>query len=116
MLVMYVVSKEVMDCVRKGDGLILIEVFIYCMGFYIIFDDFLIYRIKEEENEWVKKDLIVRFKIYLINKGYWFEEEDKKLEEEVLVEINDIFKKVESYGVNVELIEIFEYIYVEMIF
>ena len=51
---------------------------------------------------------------YLIAKGDWTEEEDVKLIEEVNTEIGETFKKVEGYGANVELIEIFEHTYAEM--
>lgn len=114
MLAMYVATKEALDRARNGEGPTLIEAITYRMGPHTTSDDPSIYRTKEEENEWAKKDPIDRFKKYLIDKGYWSEKEDKKLEEEVLEEINDTFKKVESYGANVELIEIFEHTYAEM--
>ena len=114
MLAMYVVAKEAMDRARKGEGPTLIEAFTYRMGPHTTSDDPSIYRTKEEENEWAKKDPIARFKTYLINKGYWTEEEDAKLVEDVNNEIGETFKKVESYGAKVDLMEIFEHTYAEM--
>ncbi|VEU83115.1 pyruvate dehydrogenase (acetyl-transferring) E1 component subunit alpha [Acholeplasma hippikon] len=114
MLAMYVATKEALDRARKGEGPTLIEAFTYRMGPHTTSDDPSIYRTKEEENSWVEKDPITRFKTYLINKGYWSEAEDAKLIEEVNTEIGETFKKVESYGANVELIEIFEHTYAEM--
>ena len=79
------------------------------MGPHTTSDDPSIYRSKEEEQSWEDKDPIKRFKTYLINKGFWSEKEDEALIEEVNKEINETFRKVESYGANVELIEIFEH-------
>ncbi|HEY8406082.1 MAG TPA: pyruvate dehydrogenase (acetyl-transferring) E1 component subunit alpha [Acholeplasma sp.] len=114
MLAMYVVSKEAMDRARNGEGPTLIEAVTYRMGPHTTSDDPSIYRTKEEENAWAEKDPIKRFKAYLINKGYWSEEEDAKYIEEVNTEIGEAFKRVESYGANVELIEIFEHTFAEM--
>lgn len=113
MLAMYVVSKEAIDRARNGEGPTLIEAVTYRMGPHTTSDDPTLYRTKEEEDAWKEKDPIIRFKNYLIDKGYWSEEEDAKLVEEVNAEINDTFKKVESYGANVELEEIFEHTFAE---
>src|SRR5690554_7382265 len=114
MLAMYVATKEALDRARNGEGPTLIEAITYRMGPHTTSDDPSIYRTKEEENEWAEKDPIKRFKAYLINKGYWSEEEDAKYIEEVNTEIGEAFKRVESYGANVELIEIFEHTFAEM--
>src|SRR5690554_5522496 len=113
MLAMYVATKEALDRARNGEGPTLIEAVCYRMGPHTTSDDPSIYRTKEEEQEWAKKDPIDRFKKYLIQKGYWSEEEDQKLVEEVNTEINDTFRKVEGYGAKVDLQEIFEHTYAE---
>lgn len=113
MLAMYVATKEAVDRARKGEGPTLIEAYTYRMGPHTTSDDPSIYRSKEEENEWAKKDPIKRFKQYLIDKGHWSEKEEEKLQEEIAKEVNDTFKKVESYGAQVDLKEIFEHTYAE---
>lgn len=53
LFVVYVVIVEVCECVINGEGLILIEIFIFCYGLYIMVgDDLIKYCIKEIENEW----------------------------------------------------------------
>lgn len=113
-LAVYVAVKEAIDRARKGEGPSLVEAYTYRMGPHTTSDDPSIYRTKEEEQSWDHKDPILRFKAYLINKGLWSEEEDKALIEAVNKEINETFRKVESYGANVDLIEIFEHTYQEM--
>lgn len=112
-LAMYVATKEAMDRARNGEGPTLIEAYTYRMGPHTTSDDPSIYRTKEEENEWAKKDPIARFKTYLVNKGYWSEAEETKLVEEINIEIGETFKKVEGYGATVELHEIFEHTFAE---
>ena len=58
-------------------------------------------------------NLGIRFKKYLINKGYWSDEEDQKLEFELNEYVTEAFKKVEESGL-VPLMDIFKYHYHEM--
>ena len=113
MLAMYVAAKEAIDHARDGHGPYLIEAYTYRMGPHTTSDDPSIYRTKEEENAWAEKDPIKRFKAYLLNKGYLTEAEDEKINEEHNAFVNDVFKKVEGYGGQVELNEIFEHTYAE---
>lgn len=77
LFVVYVVIKFVCECVVVGEGLILIEIMIYCYGLYIFFgDDLICYCIKEFDGEWEFKDLIVCFCIFLEGKGFWNEEKE----------------------------------------
>lgn len=112
-LAMYVAMKEAADHARSGKGPVLIEAVTYRMGPHTTSDDPSIYRTKEEENEWAKKDPNERFKKYLIDKGYWSEEEDQKLDEENNEFVKQEFEWVEANG-TVELEDIFKYTYEEM--
>lgn len=54
LLVVYVIVKEVCDWLAVGNGLVLIEILIYCYGLYILFgDDLICYCLKEMDDEWV---------------------------------------------------------------
>ena len=112
-LAMYAATKEAFDRARRGEGPTLIEAYTYRMGPHTTSDDPTLYRSDDEVKEWELKDPISRFKTYLINKGYWTEEEDQKLDEENNEYVLEVFKKVESYGNDVELREIFEHTYAE---
>mgnify|MGYP001546028846 FL=1 len=112
-LAMYVAMKEAAEHARSGKGPVLIEAVTYRMGPHTTSDDPSIYRTKEEENEWAKKDPNARFKKYLIDKGYWSEEEDQKLDEENNEFVKQEFEWVEANGA-VKLEDIFKYTYAEM--
>lgn len=53
LFVVYIVFKMVWEWVISGNGLVLIEILIYCYGFYILFgDDLICYCIKDIDDEW----------------------------------------------------------------
>lgn len=112
-LAMYVATKEAVDYARAGNGPVLIEAVTYRLGAHTTSDDPTIYRKDEEVKEWELKDPLIRFKKYLLDKGYWTEEEDQKLDEENNAYVGETFKKVEQTGEE-DLIDIFKYTYKEM--
>ncbi len=112
-LAMYVATKAATDYAREGKGPVLIEAVTYRLGPHTTSDDPTIYRSNEEVAEWELKDPMIRFKKYLIDKGYWDEEKDQQLEEENLKYVGDTFKKVETSGPS-KLEDIFQYTYAEM--
>ena len=59
-------------------------------------DDPTRYRTKELENEWEKKDPLVRFRKFLENKGLWSEEEENKVIEQAKEEIKEAIKKADE--------------------
>lgn len=112
-LAMYVATKYAADRARKGEGPTLIEAVTYRLGPHTTSDDPTIYRSEEEVQEWMKKDPIDRFRIYLENKGLWNEEKQTALQEEADKYVLDTFKKIENSG-PVPLEDIFKYMYEEM--
>ena len=112
-LAMYVATKTAVDYAREGNGPVLIEAVTYRLGAHTTSDDPTIYRKDEEVKAWELKDPMIRFKKYLIDKGYWSEEEDQKLEEENTAYVGETFKKVEQTG-EANLIDIFQFTYKEM--
>jgi len=112
-LAMYVATKEAVDYARAGKGPVLIEAVTYRLGPHTTSDDPSIYRKDEEVKEWEKKDPMIRFKQYLIDKGYWSEKEDQKLQEEQTDYVGKTFKQVEAKGEG-KLEDIFRFTYKEM--
>lgn len=106
----YAASKEAVERARNGGGPTLIEAVTYRMGAHTTNDDPTKYRDASEVELWKGKDPILRFKMYLINKGIWNEEKDSQLKEEIESYVMGIFKKVEATG-NIELEDIFKYQY-----
>jgi len=112
-LAMYVATKEAVERARRGEGPTLIEAVTYRLGAHTTSDDPTLYREDKEVEEWIKKEPLIRFKKYLIDKGYWSEEEDQKLQDEYNDYVNEVFKQVEATGFY-PLEEIFKYQYAEM--
>ncbi len=112
-LAMYVATKYAIDHARAGKGPVLIEAVTYRLGPHTTSDDPSIYRQDDEVAEWEKKDPMIRFKQYLIDKKLWTEAKDKKLNEEKAEFVTETFKKVETSGPE-ELLDIFQYTYAEM--
>lgn len=112
-LAMYVATKEAVDYARAGNGPVLIEAVTYRIGPHTTSDDPTIYRSNEEVEEWKKKDPIIRFKQYLIDKKYWTEKQDKELDEENNKHVGEVFRDVEKNG-HTELLDIFKYTYQDM--
>jgi pyruvate dehydrogenase E1 component subunit alpha len=112
-LAMYVAMKESIEYARSGKGPVLIEAYTYRLGPHTTSDDPTLYREDKEVEMWEKRDPMIRFKKYLIDKGYWSEKEDKKLEEENTKFVGETFKRVEQSGTE-ELLDVFQYTYKEM--
>jgi pyruvate dehydrogenase E1 component alpha subunit len=112
-LAMYAAVKEAAERARNGEGPTLIEAVTYRLGPHTTSDDPSIYRTDEEVAIWAKRDPMIRFKKYLIDKKLWSDEKEEKLVEEVTEFVNATFKKVEESGL-VSLEDVFDYTYEEL--
>src|SRR5699024_10830213 len=75
-LAMYAVTKHAREREINGEGPMLIEALTYRYGPHTMAgDDPTRYRTDDLDNEWEKKDPIVRFRKYLERKKLWSEEE-----------------------------------------
>lgn len=96
-LAVYVAVKEARDRAVNGEGPTLIETLTYRYGPHTMAgDDPTRYRTSELDNEWEKKDPLVRFRKYLETKGIWNEEEENKVIEEAKEEIKNAIKKADE--------------------
>ena len=80
---------------RSGKGPVLIEAYTYRLGPHTTSDDPTLYREDKEVEMWEKRDPMIRFKKYLIDKGYWSEKEDKALEK-----MNEYVSELNSYDLS----------------
>ena len=108
-LAMYAVVKEAAERARRGEGPTLIEAFTYRLGPHTTSDDPTIYRKNEEVEEWKKKDPLIRFKVYMENKGLLDDKKEAKLDEELEAYVKEVFEKVEKEGPIVTLDEVFDH-------
>ncbi|PIC63639.1 pyruvate dehydrogenase (acetyl-transferring) E1 component subunit alpha [Sporosarcina sp. P13] len=93
-LAVYQVVKEAAERARNGEGPTLIEALTYRYGPHTMAgDNPSLYRTKEEEDEWKKKDPLIRFRSYLMNKGIWTEADEESARKEAEQAISDGLKK-----------------------
>ncbi|MFQ5950850.1 MAG: pyruvate dehydrogenase (acetyl-transferring) E1 component subunit alpha [Candidatus Geothermarchaeales archaeon] len=88
-LAVYYATKKAADRARRDDGPTMIEAVTYRMGPHSTSDDPTRYRDEREVEEWRKKDPIIRFRLYLEKKGWWGEEREKALWDDVRGEIRE---------------------------
>jgi pyruvate dehydrogenase E1 component alpha subunit len=81
---------------REGNGPFLIEAVTYRMGAHSSSDDPRMYRSDEEVEEWRKRDPIQRMQNYLIENGFWSEQEQTALEERLNQGILDAVAEAEK--------------------
>ncbi|RBW70009.1 pyruvate dehydrogenase (acetyl-transferring) E1 component subunit alpha [Bacillus taeanensis] len=96
-LAVYTATKEARERAINGEGPTLIETLTYRYGPHTMAgDDPTRYRSEELDNEWEKKDPLVRFRKYLEAKGLWSEEEESKVVEKAKEEIKEAIKKADQ--------------------
>ncbi len=96
-LAVYAAVKQARERAINGEGPTLIETITYRYGPHTMSgDDPTRYRTKELDSEWEKKDPLVRFRIFLENKGLWNEEMEEKVIEEAKEDIKQAIKQADA--------------------
>lgn len=97
-LAVYAATKHARERAINGEGPTLIETLTYRFGPHTMSgDDPTRYRTEEMDNEWEKKDPLVRFRKYLESKKLWSEEDENKVIEEAKEDIKKAIKQAEQY-------------------
>src|SRR5690625_3387134 len=97
-LAVYAVTKYARERAVNGEGPMLIETLTYRYGPHTMAgDDPTRYRTEDLDNEWEKKDPIVRFRKYLEEKNLWTEEEENEVIETAKEDIKKAIKKADEY-------------------
>jgi pyruvate dehydrogenase E1 component alpha subunit len=86
-LAVYSATKEAVDRARAGGGPSFIECLTYRVLMHTTSDDPTRYRSEEESEVWLKRDPLVRFQKYLVDKGILDEVRIAECEEQVKAEI-----------------------------
>lgn len=114
-LSVYAAAKEAVDRARSGNGPTLIEAVTYRMSMHTTADDPKKYRSEEEVQHWAKRDPLVRFKKYLMDKGVLTDSRHDSMEEEIQTEIKEALarwaQKLES---PLDPLDMFDYAYAEI--
>jgi len=97
-LAVYAVTKYAREKANKGGGPTLIETLTYRYGPHTMAgDDPTRYRTEDLDDEWAKKDPIVRFRAYLEEKGLWSEEAENEVIEQAKEDIKQAMKDADAY-------------------
>ncbi|MDF2902999.1 MAG: pyruvate dehydrogenase component subunit alpha [Bacillus sp. (in: firmicutes)] len=96
-LAVYVATHDARLRAINGDGPTLIETLTYRYGPHTMAgDDPTRYRTSDLDNEWEKKDPLVRFRKFLENKGIWNEEKESEVIEKAKEDIKEAIKKADA--------------------
>lgn len=96
-LAVYAATKDARERAVNGEGPTLIEALTYRYGPHTMAgDDPTRYRTEDMDNEWEKRDPLVRFRKFLEEKGLWSEDEENKVIETAKEEIKAAIKKADE--------------------
>ncbi|MEH7355888.1 pyruvate dehydrogenase (acetyl-transferring) E1 component subunit alpha [Neobacillus drentensis] len=96
-LAVYVATRDARERAVNGEGPTLIETLTYRYGPHTMAgDDPTRYRTADLDNEWEKKDPLVRFRKFLENKGLWSEEKENEVIEKAKEDIKEAIKKADA--------------------
>ncbi|MCQ6265629.1 pyruvate dehydrogenase (acetyl-transferring) E1 component subunit alpha [Fictibacillus sp. WQ 8-8] len=96
-LAVYSAVKQARERALNGDGPTLIETLTYRYGPHTMAgDDPTRYRTEDLDNEWTKKDPLVRFRKFLEDKGLWSEEQENKVMDQAKEDIKAAIKKADG--------------------
>jgi pyruvate dehydrogenase E1 component alpha subunit len=114
-LAVYAAAKEAVDRARADQGPTLIECVTYRMAVHTTADDPKRYRTEKEVDKWRRRDPIVRFQKYLVDKGLLSEDKIAGIESEVLeviqAAVDGAEEKMKALG---DPIDMFEHAYAEI--
>lgn len=95
-LEVYRTVKEARIRAINGEGPTLIEAMVYRLSPHSTADNDLLYRTKEEVEEYRAKDGIKKYKQYLISCDLWSEEQDVELHAQLLKQIDEAIKYADN--------------------
>jgi pyruvate dehydrogenase E1 component alpha subunit len=96
-LAVYAAVHDARERAINGEGPTLIETLTYRYGPHTMAgDDPTRYRTADLDNEWEKKDPLVRFRKFLENKGLWTEEKENEVIEQAKEDIKEAIKKADG--------------------
>ncbi|MBY6036257.1 pyruvate dehydrogenase (acetyl-transferring) E1 component subunit alpha [Fictibacillus nanhaiensis] len=96
-LAVYAATQQARERAIEGDGPTLIETLTYRYGPHTMAgDDPTRYRTKELDDEWEKKDPLVRFRKFLEKKKLWSEDQEQKVVDEAKEDIKAAIKKADG--------------------
>ena len=95
-LAVYAASVEARKLALQTNAPVIIETMSYRLGAHSTSDDPSSYRHADEEEIWRQKDPILRMKRWLLDKGWWSDQQDHQLKTQYKKEILDALKSQEK--------------------
>ena len=95
-LAVYAASVEARKLALQTNAPVIIETMSYRLGAHSTSDDPSSYRNADEEEIWRQKDPILRMKKWLLDKGWWSDQQDHQLKTQYKKEILDALKSQEK--------------------
>ncbi len=95
-LAVYAASVEARRLALQTNAPVIIETMSYRLGAHSTSDDPSSYRHADEEEIWRQKDPILRMKRWLLDKGWWSDQQDHQLKTQYKKEILDALKSQEK--------------------
>ncbi|WP_312472739.1 pyruvate dehydrogenase (acetyl-transferring) E1 component subunit alpha [Neobacillus sp.] len=96
-LAVYAATRDARERAINGEGPTLIETLTYRYGPHTMAgDDPTRYRTADLDNEWEKKDPLVRFRKFLETKGLWSEDKENEVIEKAKEDIKEAIKKADG--------------------
>ncbi len=109
----YRVTREAIEKARNGDP-VLIEALTYRRSMHTTSDDPTAYRQREEETEWEARDPIVRFQIFLEDRGVLDEEMKDAIDDRIESELADAIDRARAAREEVDPADMFRHVYAEL--
>ena len=106
----YVAMADALQRAYLGKGPTLIECLTYRVEHHTTSDDSTRYRTKEEVDTWRAKDPLDRVRKYLVKKGVWADEDEKRCWDETRASVEEAVTKYES-SVTSNIEDIFSFTY-----
>ncbi|WP_306061713.1 pyruvate dehydrogenase (acetyl-transferring) E1 component subunit alpha [Natronococcus wangiae] len=112
-LAVYRVARDAIEKARDGDP-VMIEALTYRRSMHTTSDDPSVYREPEEETEWEARDPIVRFQVYLEDRGILDEETKAAIDDRVETEIAEAIDRAQEDREELDPADMFRHVYAEM--
>ena len=115
LLAVYVAAGEAVERARSGQGPTLIECVTYRLGMHTTADDPKRYRSQDEVEIWTKRDPLIRFEKYLLDKGILSREAHEALASEIMEQIQRAVDNAEAQMRDLgDPLDLFDHLYAEM--
>ncbi|SFS98977.1 pyruvate dehydrogenase (acetyl-transferring) E1 component subunit alpha [Halostagnicola kamekurae] len=109
----YCVAKEAVDKARRGEP-VFIEALTYRRSMHTTSDDPSAYREVEEESEWRARDPILRFQVFLENRGLLDNETEDAIDDRIEDELTSAIDEANEAREELDPADMFRYVYEEL--